>query len=219
MSDLFAEEDPRPKAERLAELAERASQCSLCDLAKTRNKVVFGVGNPEAPLVLIGEGPGQNEDATGVPFVGKSGMLLDECLRIHGITRKHIDICNVVRCRACVYQAGRLQNRPPTLEEIKSCASWLEQTLSIIQPKVILCLGAPSANTIIHKNFRMTAERGQWYASRYTPHTMATWHPAYILRLEGEAYETAKNELIGDIEEARKRVIQARREPEKTTLF
>ncbi len=217
--DLFAEGDSRSKTERLGELEARAKECQACGLAKTRNRVVFGVGNPEAPLVLIGEGPGQNEDATGMPFVGKSGVLLDECLREQGITRKHIYICNVIRCRACVYQSGRLQNRPPTQEEVKACQPWLEQTLQIMQPAVILCLGSPSANAIIHRNFRMTSERGIWYESKYARFAMASWHPAYILRLEGEAYETARRELVRDIEEARKKVIQAKKEPQKTTLF
>src|SRR5204862_3933031 len=105
------------KGERLAKVAARASVCTACDLAKTRTNVVFGEGNPEAPLMLIGEGPGQNEDATGRPFVGRSGVLLDQCLRENGITRKHIYICNILRCRACVVEAGRLKNRPPTPEE------------------------------------------------------------------------------------------------------
>src|SRR5690349_2681257 len=89
------------KTERLAVVAAAASVCVACGLAKTRTHVVFGEGNPEAPLMLIGEGPGQNEDATGRPFVGRSGVLLDECLRENGITRKHIYLANVIRCRAC----------------------------------------------------------------------------------------------------------------------
>ena len=219
MSGGFEELDTRSKTERLAELAEQAKSCSACSLSRTRTNVVFGVGNPEAPLVIIGEGPGQNEDSTGIPFVGRSGILLDECLKVCGITRKHIYICNVIRCRACQYEAGRLQNRPPTAEEAKACQPWLEQTLQIIRPLVILCLGSPSANAIIHRNFRMSQERGQWYESKYARHTMASWHPAYILRMEGEAYSNAKNDLINDIEQARKRVILARKEPPKTSLF
>ncbi len=219
MSDLFSKEDTRPKTERLAELAEQAKSCSACSLSRTRANVVFGMGNPEAPLVIIGEGPGQNEDSTGLPFVGRSGLFLDECLKACGITRKHIYICNVIRCRACAYEAGRLQNRPPTADEVKACQPWLEQTLQIIQPLVILCLGSPSANAIIHRNFRITQERGAWYASKYAPHAIASWHPAYILRLEGAAYNVAKEELVNDIEAARKRVIQARKEPPNSTLF
>ena len=208
----------RSKTERLAEVASKASVCVACGLSKMRTNVVFGEGNPEAPLVLIGEGPGQNEDKTGRPFVGRSGILLDECLRENGITRKHIYICNVIRCRACNLEAGRTVNRPPTPEETKACRPWLQQTLDIIQPKVILCLGGPAASSIIHKGFRITHERGQWFPSEYCNYAMATLHPAYILRQEGEVYEANRKDLIADIAEARKKVIEAKKEP-KSTLF
>jgi uracil-DNA glycosylase len=206
------------KAERLAVVAAAASVCTACGLAKTRTQVVFGEGNPEAPLMLIGEGPGQNEDATGRPFVGRSGVLLDECLRENGITRKHIYLTNVVRCRACVVEAGRLKNRPPTPEEANACNPWLTKTIEIVQPLVILCLGAPSASSIIHRNFKMGQERGQWFETKYTRYAMAAWHPAYILRLEGEAYESARRTLVEDIAAARLKVIEAKKEP-KMTLF
>lgn len=206
------------KAVRLAVVAERASLCVACDLARTRTNVVFGEGNPDAPLMLIGEGPGQNEDATGRPFVGRAGVLLDQCLRENGMTRKHVYICNVVRCRACIIEAGRVKNRPPTPDEIKACSPWLEQTIGIVQPLVILCLGAPSANTIIHKGFKMMQERGQWFESKYARHAMAALHPAYILRQQGEEYEAARRSLVADIGAARQKVIEARREP-KLTLF
>jgi DNA polymerase len=212
------EETGESKATRLAAVAERASVCVACGLAKTRTNVVFGEGNPEAPLMLIGEGPGQNEDATGRPFVGRSGILLDQCLRENGITRRHIYIGNVVRCRACVLEAGRLKNRPPTPEEVNACSPWLEQTIGIVQPLVILCLGAPAASAIIHKNFKMMQERGQWFETRYTRYAMAALHPAYILRQQGEAYEAARSSLVADIAAARQKVIEARREP-KMTLF
>ncbi|MCW3099508.1 MAG: uracil-DNA glycosylase, family 4 [Chthonomonadaceae bacterium] len=212
------ETQPESKAVRLARVAERASVCTACDLAKTRTHVVFGEGNPEAPLMLIGEGPGQNEDATGRPFVGRSGVLLDECLRENGITRKHIYLCNVVRCRACVLEAGRLKNRPPTPVEAQACSTWLDQTIEIVQPLVILCLGAPSANAIIRKGFRIMQERGQFFESRYVRYAMAALHPAYILRQEGEAYEAARRSLVTDIAAARQKVIEAKKEP-KMTLF
>ncbi len=212
------EEQSETKAVRLARVAEKAYVCTACDLAQTRSHVVFGEGNPEAPLMLIGEGPGQNEDATGRPFVGRSGILLDECLRENGITRKHIYLCNVVRCRACVLEAGRLKNRPPTPVEAQACSTWLDQTIEIVQPLVILCLGAPSASAIIHKGFRMMQERGQWFESRYARYAMAALHPAYILRQEGEAYEASRRQLVGDIASARQKVIEAKKEP-KRTLF
>ncbi|HLJ56183.1 MAG TPA: uracil-DNA glycosylase [Chthonomonadaceae bacterium] len=207
-----------PPAERLAALAAHASRCTACGLAATRNTVVFGEGNPEAPLMLIGEGPGQNEDATGRPFVGRSGALLDECLRENGILRKHVFVCNVIRCRACMLDAGRLRNRPPTPEEAAACSTWLEQTIHIVQPYVILCLGAPSANAIIRRGFRLMQERGQWFETRFTRYASATLHPAYILRLEGDAYQSARETLVSDIGAARRKVIEAKREP-RMTLF
>lgn len=163
--------------------------------------------------MVIGEGPGQNEDATGRPFVGRSGALLDECLRENRITRKHVYICNVVRCRACTVDAGRVNNRPPTPDEADACLPWLEQTLATIQPLVILCLGGPSASAIIHKNFRITQERGRWFECRFAPHVIASYHPAYILRQEGESYQAARATLVSDIEAARRKVIVARRTP------
>ena len=206
------------KTVRLARVSERASICVACDLAQTRANVVFGDGNPEAPLMIIGEGPGQNEDATGKPFVGRAGSLLDQCLRENGITRKHVYITNVVRCRPTSVEAGRVNNRPPTPEETRACATWLEQTIEIVQPLVILCLGAPAAGAIIHKGFKMTQQRGQWFESRFTRYAMAAWHPAYILRLEGEAYAAARRSLVTDIGAARQKVIEAKREP-RMTLF
>jgi DNA polymerase len=218
-SEEILEEVGPSKTERLAQVAAQAACCTACALAKTRTKVVFGEGSPEAPLVLIGEGPGQNEDATGLPFVGRSGDLLNQCLRENGILRKHIYLTNVIRCRACVLdETNRYRNRPPTPEETAACADWLNQTLSIIQPLVILCLGAPSANAIIHKGFKMTQQRGQWFSSRYAPYAMATWHPAYILRLQGEAYDAARQDLVNDIANARRKVIEAKKEP-RMTLF
>lgn len=206
------------KAERLAVVAAAASVCVTCGLAKTRTNVVFGEGNPEAPLMLIGEGPGQNEDATGRPFVGRSGVLLDECMRENGITRKHIYLANVIRCRACMVENGRIKNRPPTPDETNACNPWLMQTIEIVQPLVVLCLGAPAASAIIHKNFKMGQERGQWFETKYARYVRAAWHPAYILRLEGEAYEAARRSLVEDIGVARLKVIEAKKEP-KRTLF
>lgn len=206
------------KTQRIITLAAAASSCVRCDLAQGRTHVVFGDGNPEAPLMIIGEGPGQNEDATGRPFVGRAGVLLDACLKENGISRKHIYITNVVRCRPKLVEAGRVTNRPPTPEEVKACSYWLEETIAVIDPLVILCLGAPSSNAIIHKGFKMTQERGQWFESRFARYAMASWHPAYILRLQGEAYDAARASLVSDIAAARQKVIEAKKEV-KLSLF
>ena len=194
-------------------LAQRAATCTACDLHLTRTNVVFGVGNPNSPLVIVGEGPGETEDKTGMPFVGRAGKLLDECLRECGILRKHIFITNVVRCRPTLEEGGRLKNRAPSALEAQTCIThWLEPTLSTIRPLVILCLGAPSANAIIHKNFKMTQERGQFFPTKYARHAIAGLHPAYILRQHGEAFDEARATLVKDIEAARAKVIEAKKE-------
>src|SRR5689334_18955230 len=167
------------KEARINELAEKASVCTACDLSEKRTNVVFGEGNPNSPLVIVGEGPGETEDKTGRPFVGRAGVLLDECLRECGMLRKHVFITNVVRCRPTLVEGGRLKNRPPTAEEANTCIGlWLEPTLSAIQPLVILCLGAPSANAIIHKGFKMMQERGKFFPTKYAHYAIAGLHPA-----------------------------------------
>ncbi|MCC2671267.1 MAG: uracil-DNA glycosylase, family 4 [Armatimonadetes bacterium] len=204
---------PEEKAAILAELRAPALGCQRCGLARTRTNVVFGEGNPAAPLVFVGEGPGENEDATGRPFVGRAGKLLDEVLRRNGMTRNHVYICNVIKCRAADLQNGRWLNRPPTAEEIAACNPWLEQQLGTIKPLVVVCLGAPAANTVIHKGFRITSERGRWFTnSHLAPWTTAVFHPAYVLRLQGPAYDAALDTLIEDIGNARRKVIEVKRQ-------
>jgi DNA polymerase len=207
------------KERAISELSQQAANCPACDLAQTRTKVVFGVGNVGSPLMLVGEGPGANEDATGLPFVGRAGTLLDECLREAGMLRKHVYITNVVKCRATMEEAGRIKNRPPRADEVGTCVPlWLEKQITVIRPSVILCLGAPAANALIHRNFKMTQERGQWFESKYARHAMAALHPAYILRQEGDAYTQSRQTLIDDLIAARDRAKEAKDEP-KMTLF
>ncbi len=157
----MAEQPPSDKARQILALAQQAALCPACDLAQTRTNVVFGDGNPDSPLMLVGEGPGANEDATGLPFVGRAGKLLDECLREAGMLRKHVYITNVVKCRPTLEEMGKIKNRPPRADEIGACVPlWLEKQIAVVQPAVILCLGAPAANTLIHRNFKMMQERG-----------------------------------------------------------
>ena len=215
----MADETQSAKSKIILDMAAEASACPACDLSQTRTKVVFGDGNADSPLMLIGEGPGANEDATGLPFVGRAGKLLDECLREAGMLRKHIYLTNVVKCRPTLEEAGKIKNRPPRADEAGTCVSlWLDKQIATVQPLVILCLGAPAANAIIHKNFKMTQERGQWFESRYVRYAMAALHPAYILRQEGEAYDQSRRTLIDDLIAARDKAKTAKDEP-KSTLF
>lgn len=201
----------QPVEELLAAVEARAKQCVACPLAQTRAHVVFGEGTPRSPLVIVGEGPGEQEDATGRPFVGRAGALLDKALREAGMLRRHVYICNIVKCRACIIENGRVRNRPPTQDEIQACYTWLDQQLTLIKPLVIVCLGSPAASTLIHKNFKIMQERGLWFSNRYAPAVIAALHPAYILRQAGEAYERAYQSLVDDLTAARERARELRR--------
>ena len=216
MEDIAVQSEKRKG---IAALADAANSCLACPLSATRTKVVFGDGSPDSPLMLVGEGPGATEDATGLPFVGRAGQLLDECLRAAGMLRKHVYICNVVKCRASEIEEGRVRNRAPLPGEIATCVPlWLEKQVAVIKPKVICCIGAPSANAIIHTGFRMTQERGKWFESKYCRHAIAALHPAFILRKHGEDFDIAKQSLIDDLTAARDRAREAKREPD-VTLF
>lgn len=218
MSEVPTEKAPTAKEEQVNALAGRASVCVACDLSEHRTNVVFGEGNPNSPLVIVGEGPGENEDKTGRPFVGRAGKLLDECLKECGMLRRHVYITNVVRCRPTeTDETGRIKNRPPRTDEANTCINlWMEPTLTLIDPLVILCLGSPAANAIIKKGFKIMQDRGKFFETKYAHYAVAGLHPAYILRQQGEAYDDARASLVKDIEAARLKVIEAKREPPKT---
>lgn len=201
---------------RLAALASEASACVRCELASSRTLVVFGEGNPESPLMIVGEGPGEREDLTGRPFVGRAGALLDECLAENRITRKHVYIANVVKCRACTSENGRKRNRPPTAAEANACRPWLTSQIEIIAPRVVLCLGSPSANALIHTNFKIMQERGKFFEVAFADYAIAALHPAYVLRQSGQAFRDLRATLVADIAAARLKVIEVRRQTPKT---
>lgn len=186
----------------LAALELEAAGCRACALAERRRNVVFGEGNPASPLVLVGEGPGENEDATGRPFVGRAGQLLDRALLENGLTREHVYICNTVKCRACDWVGGKPRNRPPTDEETNACRRWLIPQLRAVAPRAILCVGAPSAKNLIKKDFRITAERGRYFPCVYARVALATLHPAYILRNQRPGDDGGYGYLVSDIRKA-----------------
>lgn len=191
---------PDPRA--LLKLLNEAQSCRDCGLAERRRTVVFGEGNPESPLVLVGEGPGDNEDATGRPFVGRAGQLLDKALLDNGLTREQVYICNTVKCRACDWSTGKPVNRPPAEEEILACRRWLVPQLQALAPKVILCVGSPSAKTLIKKDFKITLERGKYFPCEFAKTALATLHPAYILRNQSQASDGGYGLLVADIAKA-----------------
>jgi uracil-DNA glycosylase len=188
--------------EGLLKLANDASTCQLCNLAERRRNVVFGEGNPLSPLVLVGEGPGDKEDASGRPFVGKAGQLLDKALADNGLSREDVYICNTVKCRACDWSTGRPVNRAPFPEEVAACRHWLVPQLATIAPKVILCIGAPSAKNLIKPTFKITQERGRYFPCEFAKTAIATLHPAYILRQQSISGDGGYSLLVADIAKA-----------------
>ena len=205
--------------EKMEALKAQAVVCTDCGLAETRLNVVFGNGDPTSKLVIVAEGPSATDEHTLIPFSGPSGVLLDEVLHANDLDRDEIWITNVLRCRAAVRKGGTTKNRPPKAGEIKACSKWLDGELTLISPSVILCMGSPAANTLIHKGFRMTEERGQWFTDTlYAPFVLATYNPAFVLRQDGEAYTRARQALINDIADAKRKLSEAPESP-KLTLF
>ena len=201
MDSLFdTPEGGEGREERLAEIARQVSVCTRCDLALNRTNAVPGTGDPYSPLMLVGEGPGENEDATGLPFVGRAGKLLDDILAAVNLTRQDVYLTNTVKCRAAVQEGGRMKNRPPRAGEIRACNIYLQGQTEAIKPEVILCLGGPAAKTVIDKNFRITKDRGQWYDLPNGIKAMATFHPAYVLRQRGEDLDRAKRAVWKDVQ-------------------
>ncbi len=201
MDSLFdAADGGENREERLGELSRQVAVCTKCDLALSRTNTVFGTGDPNSPLVLIGEGPGENEDATGLPFVGRAGKLLDDILAAVNLTRGQIYLTNIVKCRAAVEEGGRMKNRQPRTSEIRACNPYLQGQIEAIKPELLLCLGGPAAKTLIDKDFRITKDRGQWYDLEGGVRAMATFHPAYVLRQRGEDLQNTKRLVWKDIQ-------------------
>jgi DNA polymerase len=175
------------KDDTLLKIREDIGDCTRCKLHKGRNKIVFGDGNPKAELVFIGEGPGADEDAQGLPFVGRAGKLLTQMIEAMGLQRRDVYICNVVKCRPP-------ENRAPEPDEVATCSPYLLRQIDVIKPKVIVCLGAVAAKTLLETTRGISQFRGQWLEWRGHK-LMATYHPAYLLR-----NPNAKGEVWKDLQ-------------------
>jgi len=183
---LFEQVD-KVRDDTLPKIREDLGECTRCKLHKGRNKIVFGDGNPRAELVFIGEGPGADEDAQGLPFVGRAGKLLTQMIEAMGLQRRDVYICNVVKCRPP-------ENRAPEPDEVATCSPYLLRQIDVIQPKVIVCLGAVAAKTLLETTRGISQFRGQWLQWRGRK-LMATYHPAYLLR-----NPAAKGEVWKDLQ-------------------
>jgi DNA polymerase len=176
----------------LADVAAAAAGCTLCKLAPTRTHVVFGVGRGDAELMFIGEGPGQQEDLQGEPFVGRAGGLLTQLIEGIGLTRADVYIANVVKCRP----PG---NRDPQPDEIEACAPWLDRQLEIIRPRVIVTLGNFATKLLLQTKDGITKLRGKEFAFDRAGHTavlIPTLHPSAVLRSGGRALAEARADFV-----------------------
>jgi uracil-DNA glycosylase family 4 len=204
--DLFAAEPGATAFDSLDQARAAARGCVRCDLAQSRRQVVFGEGAAVSRLAIVGEGPSEADDASGHPFSGPSGRLLGRWLQDMSLSRDDVWLTNVVRCRPAVHEGGRLKNRPPRAGEIAACQLWTETELRLVPPEVILCVGATAGRAILGNAFKMTRDRGQWLRAADCTPTLATYNPAYVLRLEGDARERAEAEVAMDLASVRERL-------------
>ena len=191
------------KNEKLAKLADELDKCTACAFRESAIAPVGWFGNPESPIVFVGEGPGGVEDDYGCPLIGPSGQLLDKALWSVKMTRDRVLTTNVIKCRP-------RNNKTPNIAEADFCAQlWLEKELAIIEPKVIVALGGVALHFLGNADMRITKDRGQWFKTTQGFDCIATFHPAYLLRLSGHDLVTAKWDVFHDLEAAREKVIAA----------
>ena len=170
------------------------ADCQNCPLGRTRNRLVFGVGSETAEVLFTGEGPGEQEDLKGEPFVGPAGRLLDDMLALIGLDRSRIYIANIVKCRPPL-------NRDPQPDEQQACRPWLDRQIALLRPKIVVCLGRIAATALIDPDFRITREHGQWF-ERDGMLMTATYHPSALLRDPSK-----RPEAFTDLREVRKEIL------------
>lgn len=167
---------------------------------------VYGEGDAGARLMLVGEGPGETEDACGRPFVGRAGQLLEKMLEGIGLARSDVYICNTVKCRPTQPGPRGAKNRAPEPAEMENCRPFLDEQIDIIRPEVILALGAPAAKSFLGRDFQITKMRGRWFDGPLGSALIATFHPAYVLRQTGGELEAVKRLVWNDLKVVRDRL-------------
>ncbi|MGI8891541.1 MAG: uracil-DNA glycosylase [Chthoniobacterales bacterium] len=181
----------RDKVARLREMEALVAGCTKCPhLAHTRTQTVFGIGNPEAEVMFIGEAPGADEDRQGEPFVGRAGQMLTKIIVAMNLSRDDVYIANVLKCRPNM-PAGETGNRPPTPAEMATCLPYLTKQIGIIRPKVLIALGATAVEGLLQVREPMGKMRGRWHTWGETP-LMITYHPSYLLRNQKDNTEKRK---------------------------
>ena len=194
----FNNTDENLRYKSLQEVKNVCTSCDKCNLSKTRKNIVFGEGIFSSKIMLIGEGPGQQEDETGRPFVGRSGQLLDKLFESQNISRKkNLYICNIVKCRPP-------ENRVPKKEEIAACREYLDTQIQIIRPKIIILCGSTAVKSMLNIKTGITKIRGQWFEGPFGAKMMPFFHPSYLLRNQSSAVGSPKWLTGEDIQEIKK---------------
>src|SRR5947208_11328460 len=188
-----------PERLALGSLREAAAGCQACPLWRTGTQTVFGEGAARSELMLVGEQPGDREDREGHPFVGPAGRLLDEALEEAGIDRTRAYVTNVVKHFKWQARGKRRIHAKPAWAEIAACRPWLDAELAVVQPKVLVCLGATAAQALLGRAFRVTRQRGEWIESELADRVTATIHPSSILRQRDE--ESRRSEMAAFIDD------------------
>jgi uracil-DNA glycosylase family protein len=189
-----------PERPSLPTLREAAAGCTACPLHETGTQTVFGEGTSKAEVVFVGEQPGDQEDLQGKPFVGPAGKLFDKALEDAGIDRSQVYVTNVVKHFKWQARGKRRIHQKPNWSEIAACRPWLEAELEVIQPRVLVCLGATAAQALLGRDFRVSRQRGELVESGLAENVIATVHPSSILRAEDETREIEYRELVRDLE-------------------
>ena len=204
-----------PGTRSLAELRSAAAGCQACDLWKMATQTVFGEGPKTAAIMFVGEQPGDLEDRSGHPFVGPAGKLFDRALEEAGIQRSEVYVTNVVKHFkwAAAERGKRRIHKKPRYSEIAACRPWLDAEMAAIKPRIVVCLGASSAQALLGKDFRVTRDRGKLIHSDLDPHVLATVHPSSILRAQDE--ESRRSQMRAFIEDLRQ-VVRAANKTSKS---
>jgi len=199
-----------PDTSSLAEVLAAASKCAACHLYERATQTVFGEGPKGAPMMLVGEQPGDCEDVAGKPFVGPAGKIMDRALEEAGIDRSQVYVTNAVKHFKWEPRGKRRIHQKPNSREIAACRPWLEAELRLVKPKLLVCLGATAAQAIFGPSFRVTRERGKVLSSKFAPRVLATVHPSSLLRQpDEESREREYRRFVADLRAAVKAASEA----------
>lgn len=207
MPEKTSAADFLPDRMNLKALREAAAHCRGCDLYLNATQTVFGEGARSADVLLVGEVPGDQEDLQGRPFVGPAGALLDEAVTEAGLSRADVYITNAVKHFRWEPRGKRRLHKKPSARQIKACRPWLEAEISVIKPRVVVCLGATAAQSLLGNDFRISQQRGEFLVSSWSDWTIATHHPSAILRApEKQDRVRKRGELVDDLHLVAKKV-------------